>query len=665
MLSMLVASADFTDIQHSTVNRLGHFADGSDPWAAAFETADVRDDGGILVSRGSYRIERDITITSPVAFQRLGKLKPAAGVTVTLRGTIHADQLQHIFDLSLGGSVVLAGDAARAPATPHWYGAVADGVTNDRAAIDAVVQSGVAHVWFPAGRYNMGNAIGSRVVVPATIQRLSGLRRSSVLMSQAPNEVGAIFKLTTRIGVIIEDLTFEGSNDVNAPHSALQIHSGCLDITVRGCEAYYFRAGFIRNSNSIETLNERVHYTHNYVHDCQIGAQPSAAGMGALNIESCEHSLLAFNFIKDCGAADGDWGTYCSARTAHSVIANNVYDGAWGGIALSESCSFVDVIGNVVSGHSASAPVVVVTNSGDINVVGNVGGHSRDNAGVPTDEADIRLNSGSDRVNITGNTATSVTLNSGNVEDVSITGNRLTNSDGSCVSVATDNAQRVLIAANEIKCGLAAGYAILNAAAGVFDRIAIKNNMISLTNAGGGAILLRGAATNSEITGNTVIGGDGASIIALDGVGAGCVVSGNHAPGSESITLQNGGTDVRVENNTGRVRLLNPLVGNYVLHNNRNTSDAFVQPFASGDTTPSVLHADRFECAATAGTIVTTLDDGYPGKVVTIVCKNNWTFQDGATLQLAGGGNFVATDNDVLQLYLQGGVWYEVSRSVN
>lgn len=84
------------------------------------------------------------------------------------------------------------------------------------------------------------------------------------------------------------------------------------------------------------------------------------------------------------------------------------------------------------------------------------------------------------------------------------------------------------------------------------------------------------------------------------------------------------------------------------------------------DTTPSVNGVELLVLSNSGATNVTAFDDGYSGQTVSLHFTNaNTTLVDGATLQLAGGANFVGSADDVLTIQKRSTVWYEVSRSVN
>lgn len=149
MISSLVASADFTDIQHPAVNTQGFHADGSDPWADAIVRADARP-GGILFSKGTFRVERDVTISSRVARQEGALLRPDNGVTVRITGQWDP-ALFKAFDLSAGGNIEF-GTGSIDRALPQWFGAIADSSTDDTTALHKMFAS-YHRFHFPLGTY--------------------------------------------------------------------------------------------------------------------------------------------------------------------------------------------------------------------------------------------------------------------------------------------------------------------------------------------------------------------------------------------------------------------------------------------------------------------------------------------------------------------------------
>jgi hypothetical protein len=82
--------------------------------------------------------------------------------------------------------------------------------------------------------------------------------------------------------------------------------------------------------------------------------------------------------------------------------------------------------------------------------------------------------------------------------------------------------------------------------------------------------------------------------------------------------------------------------------------------------TPSVKLANIFTVTYSGAATITNFTEGLIGQEITIIFMNgNTTVQDNATVQLAGGTNFVGTTDDVLKLVYDGTTWREVSRSIN
>lgn len=126
-------------------------ADGATDARAALALADaaaVTAGCGLVLEAGTYRINSNITVTSPCAFQPGAVLRPASGVVVTLTIPPQAG-VHRIFDLSLGGEVRIP---RAVEVWADWWGAVADNATDCAAAFQAAHDALIA----PAGNGNGG-----------------------------------------------------------------------------------------------------------------------------------------------------------------------------------------------------------------------------------------------------------------------------------------------------------------------------------------------------------------------------------------------------------------------------------------------------------------------------------------------------------------------------
>lgn len=109
----------------------------------------------------SQHVPTDTTVpaTCTLVFHKGGKLRVANGRTVTINGAIKAGIYQ-VFDL-VGTGVVAFGRGYIKEFYPQWWGAVADGSTDDHTDIQAACD-GVplgSTIYFPPGRYKLGKTL--------------------------------------------------------------------------------------------------------------------------------------------------------------------------------------------------------------------------------------------------------------------------------------------------------------------------------------------------------------------------------------------------------------------------------------------------------------------------------------------------------------------------
>ncbi|MDD3926996.1 MAG: glycosyl hydrolase family 28-related protein, partial [bacterium] len=144
-------------------------------------------------------VSKDVTgnVTVPVnvtlLFQGDGRLNISTGVTVTINGPVQAP-LKQIFTGS--GTASFSGNkGCLEKVYPQWWGAKADGVTNDAAAIQTAVNAAATMnrggqggtVFFSPGRYN----IRSSIILPRTgatptkVVRLQGAGMRDTVIGQS------------------------------------------------------------------------------------------------------------------------------------------------------------------------------------------------------------------------------------------------------------------------------------------------------------------------------------------------------------------------------------------------------------------------------------------------------------------------------------------------
>lgn len=142
------------DLTWTTVT--GTAADGVTDDKAALASSDdaaLTAELPLMLTPGTYFVDSNLTIDSPVWFTPGSVLKPDNGVTVTLAGGVVNAPMSQMFDTSAGGTVVLAKTIS---VYPQWWGAVGDGVTVDTDALQAwanYIVANQAEGALPKGEY--------------------------------------------------------------------------------------------------------------------------------------------------------------------------------------------------------------------------------------------------------------------------------------------------------------------------------------------------------------------------------------------------------------------------------------------------------------------------------------------------------------------------------
>lgn len=160
----------------------GALGDGVTDDGAAFTSAIAN--GDFHVPPGTYLIGSNLSITSNTTFAAGAKLKPDAGVTITVSGAVETGDTA-IFDLSAGGSVVLSQNARIARLA--WFGmSPTETAANNTAAFNAAIaachsSNGQALV-FPAGTLSVNSLVVNKSGVG-----LSGHRAGTWLVNNAAN----------------------------------------------------------------------------------------------------------------------------------------------------------------------------------------------------------------------------------------------------------------------------------------------------------------------------------------------------------------------------------------------------------------------------------------------------------------------------------------------
>jgi len=175
---------------------------------------------------GTYRVSSSLSLNPQAEwhFSPGALIKPDSGVTVILPPSA-SPGLFKIIDLSAGGKVTFSGGG---PLRPEWWGAAGNNSTDDRAAIQAAIDSttGPALIGYSKSSYYIGNTATGLVInragvvfvgagsysngpsTPTSIIRYAGSGAALKINVSSTNYVD---------GVVIKDMAFHGSEAINGP----------------------------------------------------------------------------------------------------------------------------------------------------------------------------------------------------------------------------------------------------------------------------------------------------------------------------------------------------------------------------------------------------------------------------------------------------------------
>lgn len=296
-----------------------------------------------------------------------------------------------------------------------------------------------------------------------------------------------------------------------------------------------------------------------------------------------QYVMVSNNFLQDNFGAG--FQSDCSTATDYSldvVLTGNVASGNTSAGMYVVGAKRWTITGNSL--HDNATGGMVLDNASSITVTGNSLYDSRV-AGARTQTQGI-----------------AAVAATGNISDISIVGNTLTNNTTIGMHLGantTKTMSNVLVSSNLIRSNSTHGLHLAEADVGSVTQVVISNNIS---------------------TGNTT-------------------------------------SDLRIDP-------ADIIIGENVFNTTSGAQPNLYFTFANADTTPSVAGRKFFRFNNSGATTVTMFDDGTPGQEIFILCAEaNTTMTDGGNLKLNGG--FTCSADDIIRLVFTAGVWYEQSRSVN
>jgi hypothetical protein len=189
--------------------------------------------------------------------------------------------------------------------TPQEYGAAADGVTDDAAAIQAALNTGKA-VYFPRGVYAVGSAISAL--------------DSSVLFALAPARIKYL-NTTARLSisgdewVTVDGLEFEGLSGDSSSYGIEVGGSAPDNVKIRHCK--FYRLGVCIYANTTPADPARYFSVErNYFHDCG----------NCVNVSAFDRSEFIGNISQQ--ATVGTQRAFVFSNISNSVVSENVINGS-------------------------------------------------------------------------------------------------------------------------------------------------------------------------------------------------------------------------------------------------------------------------------------------------------------------------------------------------
>jgi len=246
----------------------GAVGDGVTDARQAFVDTDADTVGPITCSAGTYVINSNMTITSPVLFMDGCILKPASGVVITLTGGAIAAPTQTLFDTTVAATSYVK--ILNNTVSPMWYGVTMIAGTDDLASWNQVVKhinaGHINHVQFPPGTMEL-SAEPATITQGAWAIHGAGGEATKLVMRAGAGTAGQFFTLgdaTQQVGrSVIHDFSIyylnyaslDGTrpafNFVNVTHSRL------YDIYAGRAGAGNGIGGFIRlGSNALATTSD-------------------------------------------------------------------------------------------------------------------------------------------------------------------------------------------------------------------------------------------------------------------------------------------------------------------------------------------------------------------------------------------------------------------------
>lgn len=262
------------------------------------DTLTIKMKAGAVLTASANR-----TLESGIDFSEGGLIRPANGVTVTINGPITADDTQHIFDISLGGSFSFGTGSIGRLSLRH-FGANGEAGTNQhdeiQAFFDAMVGAnatgaGVRGI-IPPGQYRSDSQLTISALDGGTIEGY-GIQNSRIFYGGVGTIAGGFLQLLNCTNTILSELTIDGV-DPSLPSYACNV-SSCTNTRLIDCLV----------TTAKQTLRVGSGSESIYINRCEVtGGNGAAAHACGVFLQECNGVIIEASNIHDNGNPTGTEG---------------------------------------------------------------------------------------------------------------------------------------------------------------------------------------------------------------------------------------------------------------------------------------------------------------------------------------------------------------------
>jgi hypothetical protein len=306
-------------------------------------------EGTLYFPPGFYGLEQDLVIPDGVHLWMANgaKFEPVeAGGTLTINGGLTASDTQIFIpqtNFGVPSTLAVRFNSRVDVVNPFWFGARADGVTDDTGAAQAAINAAGDNTIVLFNRFHrVTNTLS--VIGKHRLTLLCEGGKGGFLASAPTFDLVSID--TTSDHITIDGLTFVGVSVANETRAAVRSAAGYT--TIRHCEASGLNSGFLFSTGNWYAGFEHCIATENYIHDL-VGAL-SGNGYGVYT--DCPNTIVSNNRFKNVPRHD----VYCSGSDLganYTVVEGNSSIGnGFQAIAVFNTAGFAPIKGVVVKGNT-------------------------------------------------------------------------------------------------------------------------------------------------------------------------------------------------------------------------------------------------------------------------------------------------------------------------